>query len=429
LPLQVRYQYTASALLALARRGCELDLQIHIGTCEDPRDFNGGWASGKVIVLEGASINTYSTDELGALMQSDDAVVNENLDTDGLDYYEIVPIAFGQLAAAEIVQEIVDVAICDAVTCGACGVASDGCSHVFALTMSAGGSPGLPAELIFSEDGGANVGQTNVDSLAANEDPSAMSCVGIYLVVVSNESCSLHYAPIADILAGTESWSEVATGFVCAAGTPNDIFSLGSGFTWIVGNGGYVYFSDDVTAGVSVQDAGAATTQNLNAIHGFDEDNLVAVGASNAVIHSSNGGVTWSSLTGPAVGVVLNTVWMRTADEWFVGAANGNLYYTRDRGVTWTQKAFNGDGAGQVRDIVFATPTVGYMAHDTVTPVGRILRTIDGGHSWYVLPEGAGAIPDNDRVNALAASGECPNVVYGGGLGANATDGFLVKAA
>src|SRR3990170_304790 len=427
LPLMVRYQYTASALLALGRRGCDLDLQVHIGECQDPRDFNGGWD--KVVVLERANITTYGTEDLGALDQDQDALVHETFDLNGLDYYEILRITLGELAAAEIVQEIVDVAICDAVTCGACGIASDGCSHVFALTMSAGGSPGLPAELIYSIDGGATIGQTNVDTLAANEDPDAMACVGINLVVVSTESCSLHYAPIADILAGTEAWVEVATGFVCAAGAPNDIFSLGSAFTWIVGDGGNVYFSSDITAGVDVQNAGAATTEDLLAIHGFDEVNLVAVGENNAVIMTTNGGATWASVTGPAVGVNLNTVWMRSATEWFVGTAGGRLYYTRDAGATWTEKAFNGSGAGVVRDIVFATPTVGYMAHDTATPLGRILRTIDGGNSWYVLPEGTGSIPDNDPVNALAVSGECPNVVYGGGLGANATDGFLVKGA
>jgi photosystem II stability/assembly factor-like uncharacterized protein len=69
------------------------------------------------------------------------------------------------------------------------------------------------------------------------------------------------------------------------------------------------------------------------------------------------------------------------------------------------------------------------MAHDTATPAGRVLRTVDGGQSWYVLPEGAGTIPANDTINAIAACGEDVNVVYTGGLADNATDGILVKGA
>jgi photosystem II stability/assembly factor-like uncharacterized protein len=178
-----------------------------------------------------------------------------------------------------------------------------------------------------------------------------------------------------------------------------------------------------------VQHSGSLTTQNLNAIHGLDELNVVAVGNSNAVLVTTNGGDTWSLVIGPAVGIALNAIWMRTEEEWFVGTANGRLYYTRDAGLTWTERTFPGSGAGQVRDIQFATPTVGYMAHDTAVPAGRILRTIDGGHSWYVLPENIGSIPANDRINALSACGEDVNIVYGAGLADDAIDGVIIKGA
>lgn len=426
LGLQFRMSRDLSDILQLVREGCPFDVQIHVGACQNPSDFNGGWE--KIIVIEGASITSYDTDELGALDADQNAVLHETVSVTGLDLYDLKTLLASEQAAAEIVQEVIDVVICDSKTCGECGIASDGCQKVFALTLSAGGSPGLPAEIIFTEDGGGTWADTNVSTLAANEDPNAMTCVGTNLVVVSEDSESLHYAPIADILDASESWAEVTTGFVATKG-PLDIFSLGASFTWICAEGGYVYFSDDITAGVDTQTAGSVTTENLNAIHGFDTLNLVTVGNSNAILLTRNGGTTWALITGPAVGVNLTTVWMKSEDEWFVGAANGNLYYTRDGGDSWTTKAFPGSGAGVVRDIVFSSPTVGYLAHDTATPVGRILRTIDGGHSWYVIPEGTATMPDNDRVNAVAACTEDKNLVYGGGLAANAIDGFLVKAA
>ena len=117
---------------------------------------------------------------------------------------------------------------------------------------------------------------------------------------------------------------------------------------------------------------------------------------------------------------------MRSPQEWLVGTATGRLWYTINGGATWDEKGFTGAGGGQVRDIVFATPSVGYMAHDNGTS-GRVLRTIDGGFSWYVMPEGAGSIPANVSVNRLAVCDD-PNILYAAGVGSGA-DGIWIKAA
>jgi photosystem II stability/assembly factor-like uncharacterized protein len=199
----------------------------------------------------------------------------------------------------------------------------------------------------------------------------------------------------------------------------------------LVGEGGYIYFSADITSGFTVQEAGSLTILNLNAIHGYDASNLVAVGDGNIVLYSTNGGSTWAAASGggPAPGVNLNCVVMRSALEWWVGTAAGRLYYTRDQGATWTQKAFPGAGTGQVRDIQFPTKQVGYMAHEAAAGSGRILRSISGGNSWYVAPEGTGTIPANTRINQLATSINDVNVVYGAGLASNGTDGILIKGS
>lgn len=414
-----------STLLGLVRKGCAFDVQLHAGACEDPRDFNGGWE--KIYVLENAVATSYDTNELGALDADQNVVVNETVPLSGDDWYEIKRIVGSEIGASQIVQQIVGVVICDSRQCGECGISSNGCEKIFAVTMSAGGSPGLPAEVIFSPDGGATMDETTITTIGATEDPTGIACSGIYLVVISNESLSLHYAPLADILAGTETWAEVATGFVAAKG-PNAIFSLGSVFNWIVGNGGYIYFSDDITSGVSVQSAGSQTIENLADIHGSDEFNLVAVGANNAVVFTNDGGVNWASITGPAPGVALTAVFVKSDQIWLVGTADGRLFFTQDGGVNWEEKAFSGSGSGSVNDIQFSTPTIGYMATSTVAVAGRVYRTIDGGFSWYILPEAAGiSLPVSDSINVLAACSENPNLVFAGGLGANAVDGILLK--
>lgn len=425
--VESRLTRAVSSLLKLVRKGCAFDVQLHAGVCENPRDFNGGWEKGYVI--EGALATSYDTGELGALDSDQDTAVNESVAVSGLDYYELKRLVGASLAGTQISQEIIDVAICDSAQCGECGISSNGCEKIFAITSSAGGSPGLPAEVIFSPDAGATIGETNVTTLGVTEEPNAIACVGVNLVVVSEDSESLHYAALADILDGIETWTEVTSGFVGTFG-PQAIYNATPVHTFIAAEGGYIYFAEDPTSAVVVQTAGGVTTENLNAIHGADEEVVVAVGDNNTVLATADGGGTWGTVTGPNVGVNLTTVAVKSNLIWLVGAADGTLWYTADGGGSWAAKGFPGSGAGVVRDIQFATPTVGYMAHDTTAPRGRVLRTIDGGFSWYVLPEQAGlSLPLNDRINAIAACSEDPNLVFGGGLADDASDGFFVKIA
>lgn len=427
LTLMARYTRDVSALLKLAKAGCDVDYQIHMGACKDPRDFNLGWE--KVLILERARITNYGTDDLGALTPDDRDVIDENVTVVGEDAYEVSRLLFGKVADANIVREVVDITVCDSATCGFCGIPSDGCQLVIAVTVAAGGSPGFVSKLILTTDGGATWSDTVINSLAANVDALAVQCVSNNVIVLA--STGISYLPLTNAIAHTGTFTLVTTGFVLPAGAPREFFSLGPRQTWIIGAGGYIYFTTDPTAGVSIQDAGVATTQQLNAIHGYDSQNLIAVGNNNAVVVTRNGGNTWSSVLGPTGGVNLNTVWMRKPNEWFVGTAGGQLWYTRDGGTTWVLKSFSGSGSGVVRDINFVTPSVGYMSHDTAGTVGRLFRTIDGGSSWYILPEegGAQSVPSNARLNRIATCTD-PNIVYAGGLApGGSADGILVKGA
>ncbi len=102
------------------------------------------------------------------------------------------------------------------------------------------------------------------------------------------------------------------------------------------------------------------------------------------------------------------------------------LYYTTDKGETWTTKAFPGSGSGVIRDIVAASDSVLYMAHDTTVPKGRLLRSSNGGYDWVVMPEGSGVLAANDQINAIAACTTNADLLVGVGLGDDAADGFIV---
>lgn len=426
LSIVIRRLMAPSLWLKVAGKKCVIDLQVHSGQCTDPRDFNHGWESGAIDAFENAHITTYSADELGALSSEDESPINEEIEISAREYYQIGPQTFAERAKSEIAQEIIKVLVCDSPSCGDCESPSDGCQKVFAVTAPAGSSPGVLPEVVASDDGFETVAtETPITTLAIGGDPDDAACVGDNLIVVSQDSTSLHYADLDDLLNGVAVWAEVTTGFVATKG-PRAIDNFGPFDVFIAGAGGYVYYSQDPTSSVSVLDEGVATTQDLNDIYVFSAEVVVAVGNSNAVIYTLNGEI-FQSVTGPAVGINLNAVYARTDREWWVGTANGRLYYTRDRGVNWTEKEFPGSGAGSVDDIVFASSMVGFLAHATATPAGRILRTISGGNSWYVLPDGSSSLPANDKINSLAVCKKDVNTVYGAGLADNAADGILVK--
>lgn len=426
LPITLIYPREASEVLKIALSRCAIDVQVHIGACNDPRDFNGGWANGKVLVFENAYITTYGTTELGALESGDEGKVDEEIEISSRLYYEVLPMSYTELAAGEVGQEIIAISVCDSPSCGSCDTPSDGCQKVFAISAPAGSSPGVLAEVVATGDGFTTVVESAISTLSIAEDPDDAECVGDNLVVVSEDSASLHWADKDEILSGSETWAEVTSGFV-AGGEPRAISSISPRDTWIVGAGGYVYFTTDPTNSVAVQDAGASTTEPLNDVYAYSTNDVVAVGDNNAVIFTTNGS-SWSLVVGPSVGVNLLSVFMRSESEWWVGDADGKLWYTLDSGTNWTEKAFPGSGTGDVLDIVFATDSVGYMAHYTGS-AGRILRTISGGNSWYVVPETALTVPTNTQINSLDVCIKEANVVYAGGLSAGGADGIIIKGS
>lgn len=413
----------ASELLQLAKIKCASDVQIHFGDCEDPSDFNN---FSKAIVLEEAFLTNVSTDELGSLDSGGQAAINESADLAAASWYEVLPLKFSERAGSVVTTELVDVVFADKVGCGECEDEGDGCEKIYATTVTAAGSPGTPADCVYSLDNGVTWYAEDVDGLSTN-DADAIAVVGDYVAIFSNAAEALYYLLKSD-LDGTGAegtWTEVTTGFVASSG-PNDAWSVGTK-AFIVGDGGYVYSTEDVTAGVTVLDAGVATASNLAAVHALSKTQAIAVGASGAVIYTYDG-LTWSAAPSSPGAIALGTCWMKSKKEWWVGGASGSLYYTTDAGISWTQKAFSGSGAGTVHDIAFATNSVAYLSHATATPAGRILRSYDGGYSWIVLPEGSGSIPANDQVNALATCSNDPNIVIGVGLADDGSDGFVVKA-
>lgn len=410
-----------SDLLKIARKGCSFDVQLHIGSCTDPSLFD---TYDKAIILENGSISNYATDELGALASGDNAVINETSDVSAKDVYEVVPLNVSNKTPVLVVNEVVDVVLCDAISCGDCEVESDGCNKVYAVTTGTSGSPATIPDFIYSLDGGATWFVHDIEGLTT--PATAVECLGDYVFVTSNGGNNISYA-LKDEMDGVTdpTWTQIATGFV-AGGEPNDAWSTGS-YAFIVGDNGYIYGTDDVTAGVSVLDAGVATVEDLFCVHGLSAEFAIAGGENGEIVYTNDGVIWAESPSSPVgIGITINTVWAKSTTEWWVGTSNGHLYYTLNAGTTWTEKTFSGSGTGSVESIVFSTNSVGFLSHTTAATKGRILRSINGGATWKLVPEKTGTMPANDKINALAYCTSDANFVVGAGLADDGADGFIV---
>lgn len=412
-----------SDYLRLARVGCPMDVQIHMGECEDPFLFND---FAKALILENVLITSYDTDDLGTLDEDGKAPVNEMIDVSAENIIEVIELTVERKADTVITVELVDGVVCDTVSCGGCEVESEGCDRIYFVSLQAGGSPGTPPDVVYSLDNGVTWYAHDIDTMLATEDPTGVACLAGYVVVVSNDTDSLHYAPQSDVTPDIDpAFVEVATGFV-AAGSPNAIRTAG-GYAFVVGDGGYVYGTSDPTQGVTVLDAGAATGFNLTAVHSQDGYFAVAVGASGAIVTTSNR-VSWTAVTPVNVSFVatnFSCVWVIDEQTWWLGATNGQVWYTVDGGTTFYQKAMPVTCAA-IHDIEFPFESVGYVSGETATPAGVVFRSYDGGYSWVALPEGTGNLPASDRITALATCVEDPNFFAGGGLHDDGADGVLI---
>lgn len=418
-PLTGRYASNlASTLLELARQRCDYDIHIHFGRCTDPRLFN---QFTKGIIFEKGRSTNYSTEDLGALASDENAKVDESTDVSGREFYEVLPLSYAEKAKDIVANPLADVVICSTPSCGDCEDEDPGCNKVFAISGSTGGSPGTAPDVVWSSDKGANWAADDVDVLGAVSTAPGIACLTEYVVVISDSDDSLNYKTRADIVNAVAGGWTAETAGIQAAGSPADIWSVGN-YAFICGDLGYVYGTDDPTAGVTVLDAGVATTENLDKIHAISSEFAVAVGENGAIVYTEDG-VSFAEAPSSPSALDLTAVWVKTEDEWFVSTAT-QLYYTLDRGVSWTAKNLPVTPTN-ITDIYMSTDSVMYV-NIVFGSLGRIYRSYDGGYSFVNTPEGVATIPAADAYTAGAACRHDPNFVVGAGLADDGADGILI---
>jgi photosystem II stability/assembly factor-like uncharacterized protein len=421
--IATRYTVQKAVLLELANAGCRVDWFTLSGKCGNPQDFTEGGE--KWMYFPDGDLSTHSLENYGAFSNDENNPTNEMVDATSETYYEFLYMRQEQVGAAYTTREIYTVDVYVGNECENC---PDPCDRVLASMAGASATPGTKPSLLYSGDGGVTFSTQDITTMFSNEVVSDGDVLTGDMVLISNTSNSIHWTDLEMLYSGSNTWQEVTSGFV-AAKNPNAMFTLDSRHIWIVGNGGYIYFSSNHKVGVSVQDAGVATTQHLQAVHAFDQDNVLVVGNANAVVYSRNGGVTWATATGPAVGLNLGACWMWDRDVWFVGegsGGSGKLWLTVNAGLSWTEISLPVT-SNRVYKIVFISEAEGYII---VATGGQsvVLRTITAGSEWVALPQGKkGTAVANTYLRDLAVCSRYANTAFTAGLAANGTAGIILK--
>jgi len=219
----------------------------------------------------------------------------------------------------------------------------------------------------------------------------------------------------------------VITGMVVGAG-PTCIVSVGT-VAWMGALSGRIYRTDNPANGVTVMENGSLTISALRDITAYSEAFVVAVGDTATILYTEDGQNFQQCLTPPVgIGVRINAVAIspKNKNEWWIGTAGGQLWYSTNKGKNWTQKRFDGDNAGQVRAIHFANDSIMYFSHDTAAPRGRIFASFNGGRDFQLMPMGSAVMPLADRFTVLAPCHVDPELVVAAGLHDNGTDGIAV---
>lgn len=361
---------------------CPFNVYEVSGVCQDLSDLYNGVTDYLLVYSLGMVADKSLGDRV--TMDSDELIADE-LTLTLSDIYPVGPLGFGDNALTLVDREVLDVIYGTRSLCGDCGPENDGSKWIYAITRSSGGSPGLPSEVIYTTDGGANWNQVTITGIGATEDPCKILIVGSKLVVVSPTAGSAtsggyYWAEIDPDTGIPGTWTKVTSGFVTSA-QPRSGCVLSPREVFFCGDAGYIYKATDITSGVTVINAGVATTNNLTRIKAV-EDAIVSVGASGTVIRSINRGATFATTTAAPTVSGLQALELFSQKRFWVGSVNGYIWYTLDGGKTWTRKGFSGEGTGQVFDLLFPTEEIGYMLHGNATPTARLFFTLDGGMTW-----------------------------------------------
>jgi hypothetical protein len=291
------------------------------------------------------------------------------------------------------------------------------------------------AQVYFTSNAGVTWAAGAADPFAADEHISAaayflMSGGTRRALVARGVTDAANPAEVAYSDDGGATWTTVNVGSTNGEFVPDvsgmvDVFQNGKLLFLVTDTGagadGNIYKSEDY--GLSWTQVYAGAGDALNAVD-FSGGNVgLAVGDTNTIFRTLDGGDVWGTVAGPAAMAANDAISCAIVGEtqFYVGYDSGNLYYTRDAGTTWEELTLVTPVAGatisEIHDIKAIDRYCVWVAieyDDGGDTFGALQRTICGGtdNMWethntpiLVTDSGLKAVHACDYNSAFGAGG------------------------
>lgn len=379
-------------------------------------------------VLVNARVTSRGLTNLAARTPDDNGRSDQTFDLSSEYMLRVVQLSINRQSIAET-SNVNDIVFCNEERCRTDdSPAQQACEVGYAVTDAMAGSPGTTSNVLKTLNGGTWTA-TTTDPFAAAENIIAVECFELgrdesRVIVARGTTDAGNPAEISYSDDGGVTWTPVDVGSIDGEFIPNahSMFALDRNNIWVGTNLGHIYFSDSAGLSWELIESGVIHTASWTAIKFASENIGWAGGNANIIARTVDGGVSWSVVAGPAAESASNVVALAVLDRnraW-VGFNSGRLYFTNNAGVDWEERAFSGSGVGQVRDINFHNgDMLGYMLVNNASPLGKVLRTINGGHDWESM-----TTPANAGLNALYICNEWGFYVAGE---AYTAQGYIAK--
>lgn len=385
----------------LERAKCPFPLYVHMVKAGRKDVFTN---FDRTFIFTNARVTSRGLTALAARTPDDNTRSEQSFDLSGEELLRFLVLDLSRQSISEA-NSINDITFCNEQACRTDEYSAQESCEVGFAACDAGA--GVTANVLATTNG-STWAATAADPFAADEHILAIECFElgrdeVRVVAARGVTDASNPPEIAYSDDSGATWTLVDVGadngeFVASRFA---MYALDRNAIWLGTDQGVLYKSEDACLTWTEVDDGTSLGGQCNAIHFVDEEVGFVVGDANAILRSLDGGESWSTLTGPAAqaGVDALCVFALDRNRVWVGYGDGELYYSIDGGVNWTQRAFTGSGVGEVRDVKFFNEYVGYLLKNVAVPANggnTVQYTIDGGYTWTTM-----TTPENDGLNAL----------------------------
>lgn len=147
-----------------------------------------------------------------------------------------------------------------------------------------------------------------------------------------------------------------------------------SGIIYKTTNGGTNWFQQSV-----------ASVPEFNSCF-FINENTGWAGGTNCFVKTSNGGLSWDTIS---TNLVTRGLYFVDALTGFMAENSSKIYKTTDGGLTWNVSY---TGSGTISSVCFFGPMIGWACGVQ----GKVYKTIDGGSNWTIQPT-----PTTSNLNSI----------------------------